>query len=1043
MKKPTLKRAVMLAAALAAMPSAAFADLIHRYGFNDATDSTTIADSVGTAHGTISGGVTLDGARASLDGVDGYVDLPNGLVSSLTNITVETWIIWNGGGTWQRIFDFGTSSNGEGQSGTGQRYMFVSPRGGANVARFTITPVSGGEERPVLDAPTAIPEDGSEVHVAVTYGPGVARMFINGRQVASGAYDTPLSALGDVNVWLGRSNWPDPFFSGSFNEFRIHNSILSGPQIGASAANGPDTVNYDAGTLSALTLGVDPAMIVTGQQQAVATGTYSVAGQVLLATADGLVLTSSNTNAVAVLADGTLSAVGTGSAVITASIGGKQATATISVEGSRPELKHRYSFSEAAGAAETVDTIGSQNGTIVAAAEGTNTVVLGGGRAVFPGGANYRAGGYVDLPNGLISSKTNITIETWVTWSGPSGSTWQRIFDFGDSQKGEDAHASGNGLAYLFVTPRGGAGVVRFAGKLDANTGEAPVLDGRATLPVGQEAHVVVVYSPSGRRSALYVNGVRVATGAAPFALSGVNDVNNWLGLAQWNDPPFNGSINEFRIWEGGFSDIEVALSRAAGPDAVRSSPGSLRSIAVTTPPVLLGNPTAVNAVVLADFDSATGIDISAVAGVAFSSSDTNIFTVNATGGITAVAAGTANLNVTFQNQAKSVAVTVLAPTALRFGTGSLVAGGMPVRVDLRADFGAQVTNIAVGAYPGIVFGGGSAAVATLATNGIVTPSEPGVAPVTAAFRGLNASGNVTVVAAAGAYTPRLVHRYSFSEASGATEVTDSVGTANGALVGGASTDGSVLTLDGTTGYVNLPNDLISTLTNATFETWLTWTGPQTQQWSRAFDFGSSVEGEDATGNGQSFIFFTPRGGSSLARVGFNPANGSPQLDLDAPVSLTSGQAVHVVVSYDVPAGVARIYLNGVRVATGVTTTPLNVITYANNWIGRSQYNDPYFTGTYDEFRIYDGALSDSAVAASFAAGPNTLPNGPRPTLTAARRGDTLILSWPASATGYAPQSSATLGGIWTTLTQTPVVANGTATIEITPTATGFYRLGR
>jgi hypothetical protein len=1043
MKKHTLKNAVLAAVALSALAPGARAELIHRYGFNDATDSTTISDSVGTAHGTISGGVTLDGSQAFLDGVDGYIDLPNGIVSGLTNITIESWITWNGGGTWQRIFDFGTSSNGEGQSGTGQRYLFVSPRGGANVARFVITGGSGGEERPVLDGPSAIPEDGSPVHVAVTYGPGVARLFINGRQVASGAYDTPLSAVEDVNVWLGRSNWPDPYFSGTFNEFRIHNNILTGPQIGASAQGSPDSLNYEPGTLTSLTLGVDPAMIVTGQQQPVIAGVYSIAGEVSLAPSDGLVLTSSNTNAVAVLADGTLSAVGTGSATITASLGGRQATASISVESSRPELKHRYSFSEAAGASETVDSIGAQNGAVIAAAEGTNTVVLGGGRAVFPGGAGYRNGGYVDLPNGLISSKTNITIETWVTWNGPSATQWQRIFDFGDSQKGEDAHAAGNGLAYLFLTPRGGGGVVRFAGKPDANTGEAPVLDGRATLPVGQEAHVVVVYSPAGRRSALYVNGVRVATGTAPFALSSVNDVNNWLGLAQWNDPPFNGAINEFRIWEGGFSDIEVALSRAAGPDTVRSSPGALRSIAVTVPPVLLGNPAAAVPVVLADFESATGIDISAVAGVAFSSSDTNVFTVNATGGITAVAAGTANLNVTFQNQSKSVPVTVLAPMSLRFGTGSFTAGGMPARVDLRADFSATVTNIVVADYPGVVYGGGSASVATLATNGIVTPAEPGVVPVTASFRGLNASGNVTVVAAPGSYAPRLVHRYSFSETSGATQAVDSVGGANGELVGGASAEGTFLRLNGTDGYVNLPNGIISALTNTTIETWVTWTGPQTQQWSRIFDFGTSVEGEDLTGTGSSFIFFTPRGGSSLARVGFNPANGSPQFDLDAPVSLTSGQAVHVAVAYDVPAGVARIYLNGVRVATGVTTTPLTVINDNNNWIGRSQYNDPYFTGDYDEFRIYDGALSDVAVAASFAAGPDNLPSAPRPTLTATRRGDVLVLSWPASATGYAPQTSATLGGAWTPVSQTPVVQDGTATVEITPTATGFYRLSR
>jgi hypothetical protein len=34
------------------------------------------------------------------------------------------------------------------------------------------------------------------------------------------------------------------------------------------------------------------------------------------------------------------------------------------------------------------------------------------------------------------------------------------------------------------------------------------------------------------------------------------------------------------------------------------------------------------------------------------------------------------------------------------------------------------------------------------------------------------------------------------------------------------------------------------------------------------------------------------------------------------------------------------------------------------NWIGRSRYPDPYFNGKIDDFRIYRGALSASAVAA-------------------------------------------------------------------------------
>ena len=40
-----------------------------------------------------------------------------------------------------------------------------------------------------------------------------------------------------------------------------------------------------------------------------------------------------------------------------------------------------------------------------------------------------------------------------------------------------------------------------------------------------------------------------------------------------------------------------------------------------------------------------------------------------------------------------------------------------------------------------------------------------------------------------------------------------------------------------------------------------------------------------------------------------------------------------------------------------------------NNWLGRSQFSaDAFFDGTYNEFRIYDGALLDGEVLASFTA---------------------------------------------------------------------------
>ena len=46
----------------------------------------------------------------------------------------------------------------------------------------------------------------------------------------------------------------------------------------------------------------------------------------------------------------------------------------------------------------------------------------------------------------------------------------------------------------------------------------------------------------------------------------------------------------------------------------------------------------------------------------------------------------------------------------------------------------------------------------------------------------------------------------------------------------------------------------------------------------------------------------------------------------------------------------------------------------ANNYLGKSQYNDPYFNGSINEFRIYNTALSAAQIATSFANGPDGTP---------------------------------------------------------------------
>ena len=85
---------------------------------------------VGTSHtSTINGNASLSGGSVALAGGNSneYVRLPSGIVSTFENITLETWVTWNGGTAWQRIFDFG------GKPGS---YMFLTPRSDGGTTRF-------------------------------------------------------------------------------------------------------------------------------------------------------------------------------------------------------------------------------------------------------------------------------------------------------------------------------------------------------------------------------------------------------------------------------------------------------------------------------------------------------------------------------------------------------------------------------------------------------------------------------------------------------------------------------------------------------------------------------------------------------------------------------------------------------------------------------------------------------------------------------------------------------------------------------------------
>ncbi len=221
--------------------------LVHHYDFEGT--GTAVKDRVGTADGVIARNATLsklDGKGVVLLGggdTGAYVDLPNGLISKLTNATLEAWVTWGGGPANQRIFDFGDITDpDENKQGTGKSYLFLSPEqhDGSIETTFSSNGTNSLDHVSVEPGP-ALSQSLSQVVVVADSDANQLRLYVNGSKVGEQPWTAELSAIRDINVWLGRSQWGnDPELNAVFHDFRIYDAALSDAQIASCFVAGTD-----------------------------------------------------------------------------------------------------------------------------------------------------------------------------------------------------------------------------------------------------------------------------------------------------------------------------------------------------------------------------------------------------------------------------------------------------------------------------------------------------------------------------------------------------------------------------------------------------------------------------------------------------------------------------------------------------------------------------------------------------------------------------------------------------------------------------------
>lgn len=502
-------------------------DLFAYWKFDEAS-GTNAADSAGTNNGTLAAtsatwiagktnnAVHLNGTANS------FVSLPAGLVSTLSDFTIATWVKVDTNNAWARIFDFGT--------GTGN-YMFLAPTVGSTM-RYAITTASTGSEQQINN--TSVLSTGGWHHIAVTLSGNTGVLYVDGAPVGTNSAMTlhPANLGSTTQNYIGKSQWPDPNLIGSVDDFRIYNRALSSAEI--NSLFNPPALPASPTNLTA-TVGAGVLQVNLNWNAASGAASYHIKR----ATANGgpYTLIAAGVTTTNFSDPGVTSGTTYYYVVSTLNVSG-EGTNSPSASATPFDLYGYWKFDETSGTT-AADVTGTHNATLAAGA----TWVAG----KFNNAIHFNAAAtsYANFPTGLVSSLNDFSITTWVKVD--ANATWARIFDFGKGTTN-----------YMFLAPASGSSTVRFAITTNSSAGEQQI-NNAAVLSTGVWHHLAVTLS--GIIGVLYIDGVPVGTNTGmtihPSTLG--NTVTNYLGKSQWSDPVFSGSVDEFRIYNRALSATEIS----------------------------------------------------------------------------------------------------------------------------------------------------------------------------------------------------------------------------------------------------------------------------------------------------------------------------------------------------------------------------------------------------------------------------------------------------------------------------------------------------
>ncbi len=532
------------------------ATLGHRYSF-----TSDASDSAGGANGTLMGTATVSGGQLVLDGSAGcYVSLPGGQINITTNVAVsfDAWVTFGDATTWAELYAFGNTNGGNGIN----NIACVPCAEGGGVHNWGLT-----ENLPDGRTPGwSHGWNNLTAHITSVVDPqtGAISIYRDGvLQIAEYDAVSPVSNIATNYAFIGRSLFDaDPYLPASIDEFRIYSGALSPAQVALIQQGGPNSTSLDVGALSSIVVvptnypayaALVPPVILANYanlQNFNLLPTVTAGGNATLNGPQGLVVTSSDPTIVSVNAQNMLTTHLPGTVTLTASMGGKTNSATVVVE-NKAVLTHRYSFTT-----DTSDSVGGANGTLMGAA-----TVSGGQLQLTGADADY-----CDLPAGLLQNYNAVTVDTWANLG--DAQNWARLWEFADVNSG------GNQNEFYFApgwNPNPPNGNFYSAGFPWGNSVFTGVALGN------QAVHITCEYGNGWLE--IYTNAVLLASVpgvVAPASSAGLNSA--FLGHSPYNDPGINGSIDEFRIYNGLLASDEILASDLLGPSQTLSQTASLNA---------------------------------------------------------------------------------------------------------------------------------------------------------------------------------------------------------------------------------------------------------------------------------------------------------------------------------------------------------------------------------------------------------------------------------------------------------------------------------